>query len=139
MVTLKCLLVLKPLSVKLQKKSNDMTAYRLVTETQQELQEYRNAGEDTFTNWFDVCKTLGDKVDVHPSTPWTAGRQSHISNTPDDGPGENYRRKVFLPFLDHLTTEMNHRYNSLIVWLKYIRAARTQNVQFCIYERIHAV
>ena len=96
--------------MKLQKKSNDvMTAYRLVTETRQELQEYRNSGEDTFTDWFDICKTLGEKVDVQPSVPRTAGRQTHRSNTPHDGPEEYYRRTVFLSFLDHLTTEMNER------------------------------
>ena len=117
-VTLKCLSVLKPVSVKLQKKSNDIrTAYRLVAETQQELREYRNAGQDTFAKWFDVCKTPWGQVDVHPSIPRTAGRQSHRSNTPHDGPEEYYRRTVFLPFLDHLTTEMNHRYSLLIAGL----------------------
>ena len=110
-VTLKCLSVLKPVSVKLQKKSNDvMTAYSLVTETREELQGYRNSGEDTFADWFEVCKTLGDKVGVYPSVPRTAGRQSHRSNTPHDGPEEYYRRTAFIPFLDHLTSEMNHRY-----------------------------
>ena len=54
-VTLKCLPVLKPVSVKLQKKSNYIrTAYRLVTETQQMLQVYRNADENPFAKWLHV-------------------------------------------------------------------------------------
>ena len=43
-----------------------MTAYSLVTETREELQGYRNSGEDTFADWLEVCKTLGDKVGVYP-------------------------------------------------------------------------
>ena len=79
-----------------------MTAYSLVTETREELQGYRNysGGEDSFADWFEVCKTLGDKVGVYPSVPRTAGSQSHRSNTPRDGPEEYYRRTAFTPFLD---------------------------------------
>lgn len=109
-VTLKALSVLKPVSVKLQKKSNDvMTAYKLVSDTHRELQEFRNSCEETFSDWFDICKTLGEKVEVDPSVPRTAGRQRHRSNTPHDGPEEYNRRTVFVPFIDHLTTEMKDR------------------------------
>ena len=44
-----------------------------------------------------------------PSSPRTAGRQPHCNNVPADTPSAYWKRAMYLPFLDHLVTEITEK------------------------------
>ena len=47
------------------------------------------------------------------STPQTAVRQMHRANAPADSPEAYYRRNIMMPFLDHITNEMQARFGPI--------------------------
>ena len=46
---------------------------------------------------------------IDPSSPRTAGRQQHRNNVPANTPSAYWKRAMYLPFLDHLVTEINEK------------------------------
>ena len=67
---MKCLSVLKPLSVKLQKRDLDVyEAYTNSNNVTDSLQDIRDNIEDIWTEWFDLAVTTAANVGVVPSTP----------------------------------------------------------------------
>ena len=46
---------------------------------------------------------------IDPSSPRTAGRQQHRNNVPVNTPSAYWKRAMYLPFLDHLVTEINEK------------------------------
>ena len=46
---------------------------------------------------------------VDPSSPRAAGRQQHHNNVPADTSSAYWKRAMYLPFLDHLVTEINEK------------------------------
>lgn len=112
-VTMKTLAVIKPISIKLQKKSNDIVkAYCMITETEKELNEKRDEAEAVFKRWYSNAVELSSDLDTEPSVPRTVSRQQHRANAPHDTPEEYYRRNLFVPFLDHITQEMSSRFGN---------------------------
>jgi len=109
-VTMKTLAVIKPISIKLQKKSNDIVkAYCMISDTEKELKEKRDEAEAVFKRWYSNAVELSSDLGTEPSVPRTASRQQHRANAPHDTPEEYYRRNLFVPFLDHITQEMSSR------------------------------
>ena len=51
--------------------------------------------------------TLDNCID--PSSPRTAGRQQRHKNIPADTPSAYWKRAIYLPFQDHLVTEVNEK------------------------------
>ena len=50
---MKTLTVIKPVSIKLQKKSNDIVkAYNMIAETEKELRQMRNNADTVFKAWY---------------------------------------------------------------------------------------
>lgn len=71
---------------------------------------FENKREDTtFGRMWDKACALATKVDVTPSVPRTVTMQTKRSNTPAATPEEYWRRNLYLPFIDHLTTEVRER------------------------------
>ena len=58
--------------------------------------------------WTSACQ-LGEVHDVVPSAPRIARRQQHRANTPAESPFEYWRLNVFLPFIDHLISQLVDR------------------------------
>ena len=76
---MKTLTVIKPVSIKLQKKSNDIVkAYNMIAETE-ELRQMRYAN----------AVDLGSDLGTEPSVPRTASRQRHRERTPPTTPWKN--------------------------------------------------
>lgn len=110
-VTMTVLSSLRILTVKLQKKSNDiLAAYDLVGEVITNLELLKTNCEEEFHLWYTEILTLADKFDIIISTPRTASRQAHRSNIPADTVEAYYRRNLVVPFLDHITTELTTRF-----------------------------
>ena len=108
--TMKTLAVIKPITIKLQKKFNDIVkAYCMISETEKALNEKREKAEAVFKRWYSNAVELSSDLATEPSIPRTASRQQHRANSPHDTPEEYYRRNLFVPFLDHITQEMSSR------------------------------
>ena len=110
-VGMKILAVLKPVSIKLQKKYNDtLKAYNMIAETEKELRQMRNNADTIFKAWYANAVALASDLGTEPIIQRTTLRQLHRENTPHDSPEEYYHRTLFIPFLDHITEEMSSRY-----------------------------
>ena len=70
LTAMKCLSILKPLSVKLQKRDLDVyEAYSQSNKVTDDLQDIRDNIEDIWTEWFDLAVTTAANVGVVPSIP----------------------------------------------------------------------
>ena len=52
---------------------------------------------------FEIATDYG----IDPLSPRMGGRQQHLNNVPADTPSAYWKRAMYLPFLDHLVTEIN--------------------------------
>lgn len=106
--TMKCLSVLKPLSVKLQKRDIDVfQAYNHIKDFKSELQDIRGDIEKFCTDWYSMATTTARKADIEPTMPRVVGRQQHRSNVEAETPKDYYKRALTIPLLDHLISEMD--------------------------------
>ena len=77
---MKCLSVLKPLGVKLQKRDLDVyEAYTNSNNITDNLQDIRDNIEDIWTEWFDLAVTTVANVGIVPSIPRRDGEGSCYS------------------------------------------------------------
>ena len=107
-VTMKILEVIKPISAKLQKESNDnVKAYKMISE--KELKELRDKNDVVFKRWYAYAVEINSELGSEPSAPRTASRQQHRANAPYDTAEEYYRCNLFIPFLNQITQEMSSR------------------------------
>ena len=84
-VGMKTLTVIKPVTIKLQKKSNDIfNAYNMIVEREKELRKTRNNADTVFKAWYANAVDLGSDLGTAPSVPRTASRQRHRENTLHD-------------------------------------------------------
>ncbi|XP_058877419.1 52 kDa repressor of the inhibitor of the protein kinase-like [Acipenser ruthenus] len=74
--------------------------------------------DSTYTNlWGNAC-ALAEKMEITVSMPRIARLQTQRSNVPAVMPQEYWRLNLFLPCLDHLTTQLNDRVCSSLPRLK---------------------
>ena len=112
LTAMKCLSILKPLSVKLQKRYLDVyEAYTNSNNVTDDLQDIRDNIEDIWTEWFDLAVTTAANVGVVPSIPSRTNQQQHRDNVPAQTPSDYYKRAVAIPLLDHLQSEMKTYFN----------------------------
>ena len=52
---------------------------------------------------------IASDYSIDRSWPRTAGKQQHHNNVPADTPSAYWKRAMYLPFLDHLVTEVNEK------------------------------
>ena len=80
---MKCLSVLKPLSIQLQKGDSDIyKAYTQVGSVKSDLKAIREQIEVHFSRWYEASIELGKDVDVEPTVPRIVNRQRHRDNVP---------------------------------------------------------
>ena len=112
LTAMKCLSILKPLSVKLQKRDLDVyEAYTISNNVTDDLQNIRDNIEDIWTEWFDLAVTTEANVGVVFSIPCRTNQQQHNDNVPAQTPSDYYKRAVAIPLLDHLQSEMKTYFN----------------------------
>ena len=61
---------------------------------------------------------IASDYSIDLSSPRTAGRQQHYQNIPADTPSAYWKRAIYLPFLDHLVTEINEKLMVLLLGLQ---------------------
>ena len=112
LTAVKCLSVLKPLSVKLQKRDLDVyEAYTNSDNVTDDRQDIRDNIEDIWTEWLDLTITTAVNVGVVPSVPHRTNQQQHRDNVPAQTPSDYYEWAVAIPLLDHLQSEIKTSFN----------------------------
>ena len=62
-------------------------------------------------DWYTEAVKLAGKVGTVPLQPRSIMVQAYRSNTPASSPSEYYKRNLTIPFLDHLTNEVQRRFS----------------------------
>ena len=109
-----CLSHMSGLTVKLQKKTNDIfKAFSMVTEVKATYKRLRANLPTHFDEIYDQAVTMAEKVGVAPTAPRIAERQRHRANAPAVDPKEHYSVNVAVPFFDHIISELDDQFSSL--------------------------
>ena len=111
-VVSRCLEVTRPLTKQLQSSTFDVVAANeKVSLLYAALQRMRIEKSVSHSKWYDEAVKLALSVNVDPSRPRTVQRQVHRSNTPAESVSLYYERTVTLPFLDHLTSQIQTEFS----------------------------
>ena len=111
---MKCLSVLKPLSIQLQKRDSDIyKAYTQVGSVKSDLKAIREQIEVHFSRWYEASIELGKDVDVEPTVPRIANRQRHRDNVPAATPVKYFQCSLCIPLMDHLITQMDTYFSEI--------------------------
>ena len=107
------LAVTKPLSVHLQKVGIDLVkAIQIIDETIGCLDEKRSA-EDSFQEVWELASSLADVAGAELKQPRQAARQQNRVNIQSASDEEYFKRSVYLPFLDHVLSELRTRFSKV--------------------------
>ncbi len=87
----------------------------MVDEVKVVYQKMRETVEEDFDKIYQHAVRVAAEVNIEPTKPRSAGRQSHRSNAPAETPKEYYLRNMAIPFLDHIITQFEARFSSLAV------------------------
>ena len=110
---IKCLSVLKPLSIQLQKCDSDIyKAYTQVGSVKSDLKAIREQIEVHFSRWYEAGVELGKDVDVEPAVPRIANRQRHCDNIPAATPVKYFQCSLCIPLI-HLITQMDTSFSEI--------------------------
>ena len=113
-ISMRILSSLRCLTINLQKKTLDvLSAYERVSDVQLEMELLKTNCEAEFHTWFEEIKAFADSLDIPVSTPRYTSRQVHRANIAADSPEVYYHRNIMIPFLDHITTEMETRFGPI--------------------------
>ncbi len=111
-VTMRLLSSLRPVTVKLQKRSTDILKAYELTDVQLYL-ELLSTNCEEFHSWFEEIVQFSESLNVDVSVPRIVGRQIYRGNIPGDSPEAYYRRNIMVPFLDHILDEMRDRFGGI--------------------------
>ena len=113
-VARKCLQYLKPLTVNLQKRAKDIVAaYSEIADVTRCISDLRVSVDDSFSTWFAEANVMSRAMTQDDiQMPRNVGRQVHHDNHPATTTEEFFRRTVAIPFLDHLSRELQDRFQN---------------------------
>ena len=95
--------------------------------------------EEEFHSWFNEIKSFADKFDISVCTPRIVTRQVYRSNVIADGPEDYYRRNIMIPFLDHITSEMESRFGAIHQTIIKLLCLVPSAVVNCSFQSIEGV
>ncbi|KAK3091798.1 hypothetical protein FSP39_022710 [Pinctada imbricata] len=102
---------IKPLTVKLQKRDNDIAkANKLIVDHVSRVKEMRENVDDEFESCFLDAKKIADDIEMEVTIPRTCGKQKHRVNVSSNDPAEYYKLAVAIPFLDYFLQELSSRF-----------------------------
>ena len=96
-----CLEIIKPLSIKLQKRDQDIyDAYTNIDKDKESVSKLRDRINEEFRVWFNDAKKIAESVGSQVSKTRAVGRQRHRANAESETDEEYFRRNVAIPFCD---------------------------------------
>ena len=103
---------IKCATVKLQSKETDIAkAYSLIHVLLTIVQGARENVNMKSLIWFERAKTLGKEVNTTACKPRTCSKQTLSANPEIQDPEEYYRIALIIPFLDHILSELDSRFD----------------------------
>ena len=110
-VASKVLACIKPLSVKLQKRSQDiLQAYAMVGDVKRQIQSYQDDSVATFADWFSTAQQMASSIESEIKQPRIHSKQRFRENPACEDAESYFRISIYVKFLDHLTTQLNDRF-----------------------------
>ena len=105
---------LSGITVKLQSgTAGIMDAFMSIEEIKNVYAEIRTNVNAHFNKIFLQAKRMGDAVQVEPTKCRVSGYQKHRSNASTESVEDHYRVNVAVPFLDHITVQLDQRFSNL--------------------------
>lgn len=100
-----------PLSRRLQDPSTHLgQALDQVDQAIQFLKNARGDGENYFSSLFAKAEKVAEELQTDITVPRKTERQVHRTNAPSKLPVDHYRLTIFIPYLDHLITQLEDRF-----------------------------
>ena len=107
---------LSGVTIQLQSSTLDIIeAHGMIKSIKDVYQRERENMEVGFKAIYDHAVRMADQVGVFPSMPRIAKRQQHRSNAPAESPFDYYNRNVAIPFLDHISSNLNTQFSVMAV------------------------
>ncbi|XP_062592729.1 52 kDa repressor of the inhibitor of the protein kinase-like [Saccostrea cucullata] len=104
---------LKSLSGLLQGPTQDIiSAFQKVNIVIQELEQIRRDSDHSFNEVWDESEIMAKKVSTTLAVPRMCNRQTSRNNVSADTPEQYFCRSVFIPYLDHLLSELKSRFST---------------------------
>ena len=67
--------------------------------------------DEVFPQVYTEAVAKASEVGTEPRMPRVAGRQKHKENNPADTPEDYFKRNVAIPFLDHILTNLDIKFD----------------------------
>ena len=100
-----------PATAKLQRKQMEIVkAYSEIGILTKLVKEKREKISETHNDWYQKSVSLAQRVGTTPSTPRTCSKQILRANPPFTSVEEYYRISISVPFLDHLSSQLDLRF-----------------------------
>lgn len=113
-VARRCLQYLQPLSVLLQKRTQDVVqSYKEITNITASLGELRTGIQEVFNgSWFKETSDMAHVFNTDIEVPRLCKKQTLRENHPGDTPKDYFRVSIAVPFLEHLVEQMKDRFKN---------------------------
>ena len=107
---------LSGITVKLQSSSLDIVeAYTMIEDIRRVYKHEHENIENGFGVIYDQTTMMAEKVGTVPSRPRVATRQKNRSNIASLSPLDYHKKKIAIPFLDHICTHLAEQFSSLSI------------------------
>ncbi|XP_065683362.1 52 kDa repressor of the inhibitor of the protein kinase-like [Hydra vulgaris] len=110
-VVSRCLEVTRPITKQFQSPNFDVFAsHEKINLLHLALQRLRSDIEHSHGAWYSEAVVLGASVGVYKHKPRTIGKQLNRNNCPSESINEYYKKVITIPFLDHLSSQIQLRF-----------------------------
>jgi hypothetical protein len=75
-----------------------------------QLKDVRNKLQDKFHDIYELASRNAGSLGTELKLPRSVSKQAHWDNVPPQSVGEYYCRSIFIPFNDHIISQVNERY-----------------------------
>ncbi|XP_065683294.1 52 kDa repressor of the inhibitor of the protein kinase-like [Hydra vulgaris] len=112
-VVSRCLEVTRPITKQFQSPNFDVFAsHEKINLLHLALQRLRSDIEHSHGAWYSEAVVLAASVGVYEHKPCTIGKQLNRNNCPSESINEYYKKVITIPFLDHLSSQIQLRFSN---------------------------